>query len=103
MTDMTTAQKNKLMSDLRVVIADAEEVLRMTADEASAGAAGVRSRVQARMNQAKTDLLDLQDTLVARAKVASHATDVFVHEKPWRSIGLAAGVGLVAGLLASRR
>ncbi|WP_114969455.1 DUF883 family protein [Rhodoferax ferrireducens] len=103
MNDMTAVQKDKLMSDLRVVIADAEEMLRMTADEVGEGAADLRSRVQARMNQAKADLVHLQEAAVAKAKAAGHATDEFVHENPWKSIGIAAGVGLVVGLLIGRR
>lgn len=103
MAEMTAGQKDKLMGDLRVVIADAEELLRMTADEAGEGAADVRSRVQARLNQAKADLLHLQEVAVARAKAVGHATDEFVHDNPWKSIGIAAGIGLVVGLLISRR
>lgn len=103
MTDMSTVHKEKLMSDLRVVIADAEELLRMTADQAGEAAADIRSRVQARMNQAKLDLMQVQEAAVAKAKAAGHATDEFVHENPWKSIGIAAGVGLLLGLLVSRR
>jgi ElaB/YqjD/DUF883 family membrane-anchored ribosome-binding protein len=103
MNDMSEMHKGKLMSDLRVVIADAEELLRMTSDQAGESAADVRSRVQARMNQAKADLVHLQEAAVAKAKAAGHATDEFVHENPWKSIGIAAGVGLVVGLLVSRR
>ena len=103
MNDMTEVHKSKLMSDLRVVIADAEELLRMTSDQASESAADVRSRVQERMNQAKADLLHLQEAAVAKAKAAGHATDEFVHENPWKSMGIAAGVGLVMGWLVSRR
>lgn len=103
MNDMSATHKDKLMSDLRVVITDAEEVLRMTADQAGESAAGLRSRVQARMNQAKDDLVHLQEVAVAKAKAAGHATDEFVHENPWKSIGIAAGVGVVMGLLMNRR
>lgn len=102
MTD-TTAQKDKLMNDLRVGIADAGELLRMTADQAGESAANVRSRVQTRMNQAKEDLVHLQEAAIVKAKAAGHATDEFVHDNPWKSIGIAAGVGLVVGLLISRR
>jgi hypothetical protein len=49
MAEMTTVQKDKLMGDLRVVIADAEELLRMTADEAGEGAADIRGRVEAKL------------------------------------------------------
>jgi ElaB/YqjD/DUF883 family membrane-anchored ribosome-binding protein len=55
------------------------------------------------MNQAKVDMLHLQEAAVAKAKAAGHATDEFVHDNPWQSIGIAAGVGLVLGLLVSRR
>lgn len=103
MIEMTTVQKDKLMGDLRVVIADAEELLRMTADQAGEGVDDIRSRVQMKMNQAKVDLIQLQNAAVAKAKAAGHATDEFVHENPWKSIGVAAGIGLVVGLLVGRR
>ena len=103
MTEMTAGPKDKLMNDLRAGIADAGELLRMTADQAGQGAADLRSRVQGRMNQAKADLMQLQEAAVVKAKAAGHATDEFVHDNPWKSIGIAAGVGLVIGLLVSRR
>lgn len=103
MTEMTATQKDKLMSDLRLVISDAEELLRMTAEEASEGATELRGRIQGRMLQAKAELAHLQEVTIAKAKAAGHATDEFVHENPWKSIGVAAGIGLVMGLLISRR
>ena len=103
MDDITMVQKDKLMSDLHTVISDAGEVLRMTADEAGESAADLRGRVQARMNQAKDELRHLQETAVATAKAAGHAADDFVHDNPWKSIGIATGIGLVVGLLISRR
>lgn len=103
MADMTWGNKNKLMSDLRTVITDAEELLRMTADEAGESAAGLRARVKDRMNQAKDELVRLQDAAVAKAQEVGDAADEFVHENPWKSIGIAAGIGLVVGMLVSRR
>ena len=100
---MTTRHKNKLMEDLQLVIEDAEELLRMTAKEAGDSAADVRKRVQARMEQAKVELVHLQDAAVAQAKAAGQAADAFVHENPWKSVGVAAGLGLVLGLLLGRR
>ena len=91
------------MNDLRVVIDDAQELLRMTADQVGESAVGVRARVEARLADATRDLQYLQDDVVARAKAAGHATDEFVQEHPWQSIGIAAGLGLVVGLLIARR
>lgn len=103
MTELSAAQKDKLMNDLRLVIADAEELLRMTANEAGEGAVELRGRMQTRLVQAKADLAHLQEVAVAKVKAAGHATDEFVHENPWKSIGVAAGIGLVIGLLVGRR
>lgn len=103
MSELTFAQREKLMTDLRQVIADAEELLRMTANEAGEGAAELRGRMQGRIQQAKAELAHLQEVAVAKVKAAGHATDEFVHENPWKAIGVASGIGLVIGLLIGRR
>ena len=103
MSETTVVNREKLMSDLRTVIADAEEVLKVTADQATSGAAELRVRMQERLQQAKVRLQDLQDSAVARARAAGHAADDYVHEHPWKAIGAAAGVGMIIGLLIGRR
>jgi ElaB/YqjD/DUF883 family membrane-anchored ribosome-binding protein len=103
MTEITGTQKDKLMADLRLVIADTEELLRVTADQAGEQAKELRGRMQVRLDQAKASLAHLQDLAVAKAKEAGHAADEFVHENPWKAIGVAAGIGLIAGMLIGRR
>jgi ElaB/YqjD/DUF883 family membrane-anchored ribosome-binding protein len=103
MTDVTAAQKDRLISDLKVVIADAEALLQSTAGNVGEGMSEARSRIQASLKQARENLLDLQDAAAARAKAAGRAADDYVHEHPWTSIGVAAGLGLVVGLLIGRR
>jgi ElaB/YqjD/DUF883 family membrane-anchored ribosome-binding protein len=63
----------------------------------------LRERMQARMAQAKIELTQLQTAAVGQAREAAKATDHFVHESPWTAVGIAAGVGLIAGLLIGRR
>jgi ElaB/YqjD/DUF883 family membrane-anchored ribosome-binding protein len=103
MSEMTAAQKDKLMADLKVVIADAEELLRLTAGEVSAGTGDVRMRLQERLATAKDGLLKLQESATEKAKAAGRAADDYVHDHPWKSVGIAAGIGLVVGLLIGRR
>jgi ElaB/YqjD/DUF883 family membrane-anchored ribosome-binding protein len=103
MDEMTAAHKDKLMADLRNVISDAEEVLRVTADQASEGTAELRTRMKERLHQAKDSPAHLQATAVARAKAAGAATDDYVHENPWKAIGAAFGVGLIVGVLIGQR
>lgn len=102
-TAMTANHKEKLMGDLKLVIADAEELLKLTAGQVGDKAVEMRLRMQARMEQAKADLLDLQTMAVTKAKDAGRAADMYVHDNPWKAVGIAAGVGLVIGMLISRR
>jgi len=103
MTEMTATQRDKLMADLRTVVADAEQLLKMTADEVGEGAAGLRERLQERLSQSRDSLLALQATATEKAKAAAHAADDYVHDHPWKSLAIGAGVGLIVGMLIGRR
>ncbi|OOG51965.1 DUF883 family protein [Polaromonas sp. C04] len=103
MSEFTGANKDKLISDVRVVISDAEELLRMTANQAGEGAAALRGRIESGLKKARIDLAHLQDAAVVKAKAAGRATDDFVNEHPWKAVGMAAGIGVVVGLLIGRR
>ena len=46
---------------------------------------------------------DAQAVALDKAKAAGRAADDYVHENPWRSVGIAAGAGLIIGLLIGRR
>ena len=48
-------------------------------------------------------MADAQESLVEKGKVAAKVTDEYVHENPWKAIGVSAGIGLVIGLLIGRR
>ena len=97
------ANRDKLMQDMKVVIADAEELLRATANQAGEKIGVARERIQDSLHQAKVKLAEAEAVLVERAKQAARYTDEYVQENPWRAIGAAAAVGLVLGLLLSRR
>ena len=103
MTELTAMQREKLMADLRVVVADAEQLLKMTADEVGEGAAGLRERLQSRLAHSKERLHDLQTAATAKAKAAGHAADDYVHEHPWQAVAVGAGIGVIVGMLIGRR
>lgn len=95
--------QEKLVSAIRSEISDAEEMLSATADQAGEKIARLRSRIENRLREAKFRLIDAEEALIAKTKAAAYATDDYVHESPWIAIGVAAGVGVVAGLLLGRR
>jgi ElaB/YqjD/DUF883 family membrane-anchored ribosome-binding protein len=103
MNDMTQVNKDKLIADFKMVVADAEEILRVTAGQAGEKMADLREKAQARLSDAKFKLAEAEPILVDKAKAAGRAADDYVHDNPWRAVGIAAGVGLVVGLLIGRR
>jgi len=98
----TTANKDKLVSDLKVVISDTEELLRATAGAAGEKVGDLRERLGVRLRDAKERLVDLEVAVIDKTKAAARATDDFVHEEPWKAVGVAAAVGLALGVLIGR-
>lgn len=103
MNDMTQVTKDKLVSDFKVVVADAEELLRMTANQAGDKVGDLRNRLQDHLATAKSKLADAEAVVVERTRAVARATDDYVHDNPWRSIGIAAGIGFIVGMLIGRR
>jgi ElaB/YqjD/DUF883 family membrane-anchored ribosome-binding protein len=94
--------KEKLMDDLRMVVADAEELLKATTNQAGEQIAAARSRASDSLRLVKTRLAEAQTSTVERIKVAAQTPDKYVHEKPWQSVGIAATVGILIGVLIGR-
>lgn len=103
MNDTTHPSSDKLVSDLKLVVADAEELLKVTADQAGGKIGDVRARLAERLADAKGRIADAETALIDKTRKAAHATDDYVHAHPWESVGVAAGVAFLLGLLAGRR
>ena len=81
-----------LMEELRAVIENAEELLRATADQAGPKVQEARAKAEESLRTAREHLLG-----------AGHDLDAKVRANPWAAVGVAAGIGLVLGLLLSRK
>jgi ElaB/YqjD/DUF883 family membrane-anchored ribosome-binding protein len=102
MTDMTDVTREKLIADFKVVMADAEELLKATAAQTGDKAAELREKVTEHVKRAKYRLQEEQEKVVNRTKDVANATDDYVHENPWQAVGVAAGVGFLLGLVIGR-
>ena len=94
--------KEKLMQDLQLVVSDAEELLKATAGHAGDKVSAARERIQESLSTARARLGEAQEAMLEKTKQAARATDEYVHENPWRAVGIAAGAGLIVGMLISR-
>lgn len=102
-SEMTEVTKEQLIADFKVVVADAEALLKATANQGGDALIALRARAEESLAVAKEKMADAQDALLEKSKAAATATDDYVHENPWKAVGVAAGVGLVIGLLIGRR
>lgn len=101
--EATITEQQQLVTDMKSVIADAEDMLHATADQAGDKIANLRARIQDRLKGTRARLNDAEAALIAKTRAAARATDTYVHESPWTAVGIAAGVGLLVGLIIGRR
>src|SRR5262249_60555340 len=99
----TVVTREKLMQDVKIVISDAEELLRATASQAGEKVSAAREKVQESLHQAKVKLAEAEDVLIDKGKQAAKVTDEYVHDHPWRAVGIAAGMGPPLGRPCGRR
>lgn len=100
--DAETTNKERLVTDLKNLINDAEELLRATATQAGEKVSVARQKIEQSLIEGKKALGDAEKVLVQRTKEAADLADDYVRENPWSAVGIAAGLGLVLGLLIRR-
>jgi len=83
---------DKLVKDMHAVVVDAEDLLKATAGQANERVEKLRARATESLRVAREQLSAAGEQVHAKVK-----------ENPWTAAGIAAGVGLLLGLLIGRR
>lgn len=102
-TKTIAAVAEEVESDVNKAISGAEDMLAQAASATGEKAAELRGRALEQLKALREKLADAQHAALEKSKAAAHATDDYVHDHPWRSILAAASLGVVVGLLISRR
>lgn len=93
------AMKHKLLADFNAVVHEADQLLEFVADEGGDKADALRGKVEKNLNAAKARLRDLEDAVMEKTRAGARATDEYVHENPWQTVGVAAGLGAACGVV----
>jgi ElaB/YqjD/DUF883 family membrane-anchored ribosome-binding protein len=93
---------DKVMTDLRVLAADMEQLLRATAGETGVQIASARARAEESLRAAQARVAGLQDEALAAGRAAGRATDAYVHANPWQVMSVCALAGLALGFVLTR-
>jgi len=90
---------DRLVTDLKTVTRDAEELLKTVSGEKGNGSHELRMRLSSAIDSCKATYHRLEEKAVAGAK----ATDKTIRQHPYESLGVAFGMGLLVGVLVSRK
>jgi ElaB/YqjD/DUF883 family membrane-anchored ribosome-binding protein len=96
---LTDVPLEKLARDLKILARDAEELMVATAADMSERAKDARLRLKEALSSVHINCRDLEEQATAAAK----ATDQWIREYPYPSLGIVFGFGLVVGLWLNRR
>ena len=100
---MSGASGDEVVEYLKAVVDGVEDLLEATAGATGERVSAARARAERTLSEAKARMAAVNTAVVDHAKDAARATDTYVHEHPWGAVGIAAGVGLLVGVLISRR
>ena len=103
MAKRSKPDQEALMSDLQDALSDTEAMLSDISGNGGAMAQDLRAKLTANLQSVKAKLIETEELVTEKAKFAAKATDDYVRENPWQSVGVAAGVGFLVGMLVSRR
>ena len=100
---MGNVHADDLLRDLRTVVEDVEALLRATAGQVGEQGQEARTRAEQSVQHARLRLKTIEEEVVGKVRDVAHNADRYVHENPWQSIGIGAGLAFVLGWLFSRR
>lgn len=95
--------RDRLLEDLRLVIKDAEDLLRSTGQQVDEGYRVARARFESTLSDARSSLSTLEERVADGTRDAIETTQQYVKENPWQAVGIGALTGLAIGLLIGRR
>ena len=96
-------EKERLISDIQQLLNDAQGILTDTSEHADDHVNRLRAKLSDHVDKVKDSLHSAKQHTHTKAREAADATDEYVHDNPWQSVGVAAAVGFLLGLLVSRR
>lgn len=89
--------------ELSALVADLRTLLSRDQWRETPELQSLATRLDGLASKAKTVVTNVTDGVADRARAAARTTDDWVHDEPWKAIGIAAVVGLGVGLIVSRR
>ncbi len=92
-----------LKAEFQKFTADVEDLVKASTSLTGEELARARARLFELIATARRSMERLSGEITTRARLAANATDDYVHEQPWKAIGIGAAAGLLLGVVLARR
>ena len=92
-----------LATGFKAVVADAEELLKATADLSGESFIAAREKFKEKLEIARGTLADAQGIARDKAGQAAAATEKYVADNPWKAVAIVGSIGVIVGMLVNRR
>ncbi len=102
-TNMTSNSQGAIARDFQNVVTDAQELLKTVEREGEASFGEAKSKLVGSLDAAKAKLGEYQASAAQAGRQYAEQTDKYVHDHPWKAVGVGAALGAVLGFLLARR
>lgn len=102
-TELKGLARDKLVSELQLVIRDAEDLLRNSGQQMGERYQNARARFESTLSSARDELATLEERVMTGTRDAFDSADHYVQQNPWQAVGAGALAGLLIGLVLGRR
>lgn len=100
---MSTEASQKLVTDLKVLAADTQDLIRATAEQSGEQVKAARERARTALAQAQARVAATEAAVAERTRLAARTADEYVHGHPWTTVGVVALFAFTIGFIAGRR
>ncbi|QAU32829.1 DUF883 family protein [Janthinobacterium sp. 17J80-10] len=100
---MTASSYKTVRNDMKTLVRDAQQLFREASVATGERADELRAKGQDLLDNAAQRAQELQAAALETGKELASTTDDFVKENPWKAVAISAGVGVLLGMLISRK
>ena len=97
------SNRAKLLADLKVLVADADKLIREAAGASTEQFAALQTRMEAKLVDARLKLARAGSVAGDKARQATAAAQAYARARPWQTAGVLIAAGAILGLVMSRR
>lgn len=100
---MLASNVKTVRNDMKTLVKDAQDLFREATSVTGVKADELRDKGLQLLDAAVVKAQEVQSAAIETGKEVALNADEFVKENPWRAVAISAGIGLLVGVIISRK